>query len=187
LTLTFLGGFELNQREEPNQNHKACQQSVNRTPSKTSAQEGWLMPSCSSAIRSLQTAQLRPPDRCTWSPHLSWPHRQTGTVAFLPYMSLMMSAKGWRFLKILLRREPGRNHRREGFGIQPAVSNVMASVWTCMLTEGPSKSHVSASECRSSQQQSNSPCTKTSNSWMQSECQFGFRAPSELHWTWTLT
>lgn len=72
---------------------------------------------------------------------------------------------------------------REHVEIQPSVSNVIASLQTHMLTERTCKSHVSASELQSSQQQSNSHCTETSNSWMQSGCQLGFRAPSELHWT----
>lgn len=69
---------------------------------------------------------------------------------------------------------------REHFGIQPSVSNVMASLLNTYGTEGPSKPQVSAPELQSSQQQSNSYCMETSNSWMQSECQFEFRAPSEL-------
>lgn len=80
-----------------------------RVPRKTSAQEGWLVPRCSSAVPSLQTAQLTPPDGHAWCPHLSRPHCWTGTVVFLPYMSLTLSAKRWRFLKVFSRREPGRN------------------------------------------------------------------------------
>lgn len=98
---------------EPNQNHNAWLSSVNRAPRKTSAQEGWWEPGCSSAVMSLQGAQHTPPDQHTRCPCLSWPYYQTGTVVFLPYLSLRLSAKGRRFLKTFLHRESGRN-RLEG-------------------------------------------------------------------------
>lgn len=141
------------------------------------------MPSWPSAFPSLWGAQLTPPDRNTWCPYLSWPYYRTGTVVFLPYMSLTLSAKGGGLLRSSYIGSQEETVWREHAGIQPSVSNVTASLCTCTLTEGPSESHVSASELRSSQQQSNSHCTETGNSWMQTECQFGFRALSELHWT----
>lgn len=115
-------------------------------------------------------------------PDISQPHYQTDTVVFLPCMSLMLSAVGWRY-KIFLHREPGRNW------LEVALWDTIFSEECCDI---PLNTHWLRDHFRHtclllSFSLPSSRATLTSSAWIQSECQFGFRAPSELHWTWIST
>lgn len=65
-------------------------------------------------------------------------------------MSLTLPTKPWKFLKIFLHSEPGRNRLKGSFWDSDFCGNVMASLWTHKLTEGPSKLQACVSELPSS-------------------------------------
>lgn len=173
LTMTFLSGFKQNQRESAkNPIMPDCYLWTQPPGKPLLRRDGWCQ--CAHLLSLCRSSAH------TWCPHLSCPHSWTGSVVSLPSGLEHCLQRGSSSLKSSYTGSLVGGSTL-GFSLLWAMSqplNTHTDWGTIRVTQICFWAPASATE------QSNCHCTRTGNSWMRSECQTGFKAPSELHCTW---